>query len=404
MAWGRDPVDAATVRSGFRVLQRTQRAMLVVGGLLPVLSGCATQPAGQPAAASRTGDTATASQLYAGAPAVVHGTEYPVTSAAEGIARGDQAYREGKLDLATYLYVESLKFDSDSVEPLLKIGVIHEQRGNRELAQKAFELALERQPGNAIACEQLGLLYLQGGRTDEARALLERAIAVDPKRWRTYNGLGIVADRRRDHAAAIASYDRALALEPKAANAMNNRGYSRYLAGDLAGAEADLKEAVRLGARDGAWSNLGEVHVAQGRYPEALECFLNEMRVHEAYNALGEAVMRRGDNASARRYFELATRESPMYYEAAQKNLVVVNERLLNDAAPVAPPEGPAVRVVVEDSNAFFDGKVAGVLRRGDRVVVLETKQGRSRVRFRDAAAGADRTGWLPSAALVERL
>ena len=372
--------------------------------LVLILAGCATQPADDAKNQPSEANKALATQLYAGAPAIVHGTEYPVISAAEGIQRGDQAYREGKLDLATYLYVESLKFDSSAAEPFLKIGVIHEQRGNRELAQKAFELALERQPENAIACEHLGLLYLQTGRTDEARVLLDRAIAVDPNRWRTYNGLGIVADRRHDYAAAIANYDRALAIEPKAASAMNNRGYSRFLAGDLPGAEADLKEAVRLGARDGAWTNLGKVHAAQGRYPEALECFLNEMRVHEAYNALGEAAMRRGDNASARRYFDRAIRESPMYYEAAQKNLVVVNERLLSDETPVAAPDGPAVRVVVEDTKAFFDGKVVGVLRRGDRVVVLETKQGRSRVRFKDAAAGADRIGWLPSAVLVERL
>jgi len=370
------------------------------------LVGCASQPTGEADSSASARDQET-SRLYAGEPAVVHSSQTPVASAAEGIARGDQAYREGKLDLATYLYVESLAFDATAAEPFLKIGAIHEQRGNRELAQKAFELALERQPDNAIACEHLGLLYLQAGRTDEAQALFERAIAVDPNRWRAYNGLGVVADRRHDYAGAIASYDRALAIEPKAASVMNNRGYSRFLAGDLPGAETDLKEAIRLGAGDGVWTNLGRVLAAQAHYSKALQCFLRDMRVHEAYNSLGEAALQRGDDPQAQRYFQLAIRESPMYYEAAQKNLVVVNERMASlDAAAATAPAArgePSLRVVLEDTKVYFDGKVVGLARRGERVVVLESKQGRSKVRVRDAAAGADVTGWLPSAVLADR-
>lgn len=375
--------------------------------LVVILAGCATQPADDAGKAASQTDKDSASQLYAGAPAIVHGTEFPVTSAAEGIQRGDQAYREGKLDLATFLYVESLKFDATAAEPFLKIGAIHEQRGNRPLAEKAFELALERQPDNAIACEHLGLLYLQSGRTDEGRALLERTVAIDPNRWRAYSGLGIAADRRQDYAAAIASYDRALAIEPRAAAVMNNRGYSRFLAGDLAGAEADLKEAIRLGAGEGSWTNLGKVQAAQARYAEALASLLHDMKVHEAYNLLGEAAMRRGDYMAAQRYFQLAIRESPTYFEAAQKNLVVLNERMASeDAATAIAPAArgePSLRVVLEDTKVYFDGKVVGLARRGERVVVLESKQGRSRVRVRDAAAGADVTGWVPSAVLADR-
>jgi tetratricopeptide (TPR) repeat protein len=375
--------------------------------LVVILAGCATQPADDAGKAASQTDKDSASQLYSGAPAIVHGTEFPVTSAAEGIQRGDQAYREGKLDLATFLYVESLKFDATAAEPFLKIGAIHEQRGNRPLAEKAFELALERQPDNAIACEHLGLLYLQSGRTDEGRALLERTVAIDPNRWRAYSGLGIAADRRQDYAAAIASYDRALAIEPRAAAVMNNRGYSRFLAGDLAGAEADLKEAIRLGAGEGSWTNLGKVQAAQARYAEALASLLHDMKVHEAYNLLGEAAMRRGDYMAAQRYFQLAIRESPTYFEAAQKNLVVLNERMASeDAAMAIAPAArgePSLRVVLEDTKVYFDGKVVGLARRGERVVVLESKQGRSRVRVRDAAAGADVTGWVPSAVLADR-
>lgn len=280
--------------------------------LVLLLTGCATQSTTDPAAETARGDKDAASQLYAGQPAVVHATEFPVASAAEGIQRGDQAWRAGKLDLAVYLYVQSLAFDASAPDPFLKIGSIHEQLGNRALAEKAYEFALEREPNNAAACERLGLLYLQSARNDDARILFDRAVSLEPERWRSHNGLGILADRRKDFTAAIGHYNRALEIEPKAAPVMNNRGYSRFLGGSLAGAETDLKEAIRLGARDGAWTNLGKVQARQARYADALESFLREMDMPHAYNLLGEAAMERGDYDQARKYFESANHASPV--------------------------------------------------------------------------------------------
>ena len=370
--------------------------------LVLLLAGCATQSTEEAAKQPSPDDKSTASQLYAGQPAVVHATEFPVASAAEGIQRGDEAWRQGKLDLAIYLYVQSLGYDATAPEPFLKIGAIHEQLGNRALAEKAYELALERDPNNAAACERLGLLYLESTRNDEAGALFDRSIALEPNRWRAENGLGIVADRRKDFAAAIAHYDRALAIEPKAAVVMNNRGYSRFLAGDLPGAEADLKEAIRLGARDGVWTNLGRVQARQARYAEALETLLQEVDLANAYNLLGEAAMKRGDNAQAKRYFESAVSASPRYFEAAQKYLGIANERLATAAPAVTASRATnAFKVVLADTSVYMKGVVIGTVKRGDRVPVLKTQDAFSQVEFRDGG-GTDRVGWVPSSSLAD--
>jgi Flp pilus assembly protein TadD len=363
--------------------------------LFTLLAGCATQPADDADKQASNGDKDTANQLYAGEPAIVYGTEYPVTSAADGIQRGDQAYREGKLDLATYMYVESLKFDSNAAEPFLKIGAIHEQRGNRALAEKAFELALERQPDNAAACERLGLLYIQSGRDAEAPALFQRALKLDSKRWRSYNGLGVLADRRNDFAAAIGYYNQALEIEPGAASVLNNRGYSHYLAGDLPRAENDLKAAIRLGAQSGVWTNLGKVQAKQGRYPEALESLLKEMDLAHAYNLLGESAMESADYSRAKRYFESAIEAAPRYYEAAQRNVALANERLL------AAPATSATKVVLADTPVYADGGIIGLVERDDRVELLRAQQGSSLVRFRNRT-GTQHVGWVPSTSLAD--
>jgi Flp pilus assembly protein TadD len=365
--------------------------------LIVLLAGCVAQPARDPASEKARGDSDAARQLYAGQPAVVHATEFPVASAAEGIQRGDEAWRAGKLDLAVYLYVQALAFDAGTPGPFLKIGAIHEQLGNRSLAEKAYEFALERKPDDAAASERLGLLYLQSARDGDTRGLFERAISLEPNRWRSHNGLGILADRRKDFVEAIGHYDRALQIEPKAAPVMNNRGYSRFLAGDPVGAEADLKEAIRLGARDSAWTNLGKVQASQARYEDALESFLHAMDVPHAYNLLGEAAMESGDDTVARKYFASANSASPRYFEEAQKNLSLVNERLAKSAERLS-------MVVRTDSQVYSTkGFVIGMVREGLRVPVLTTHKAFSQIRFRDLY-GMDQVGWISSTDLIERL
>jgi Flp pilus assembly protein TadD len=380
-----------------RTVRRFSALPPMVALVLVLLSGCTSQAALDASAGLPESDKQAARELYAGQPSVVHATEYPVASAAEGIARGDDAWRQGKLDLAVYLYVQSLAYDATAPGPFLKIGAIHERLGNRPLAERAFELALERDPGNAGACERLGLLYLGSQRAEQARALFERATRIDPDRWQSHNGLGIAADRRGDFAAAIAHYDKALVLAPGTAAVVNNRGYSRMLAGDLAGADADFRLAIALGAQAGTWVNLGKVEAKQGHYAEALECLLKETGLAQAHNMIGEVAMDAGDLAAAQKYFTLAISSSPRYFEAAEENLGLVNERL-------ARPGALHTRIARTDASVYGTQArqaVIGVVKRGLPVSVLKTQDSRSLVSFR-VGDGTQLTGWVASASLED--
>jgi Flp pilus assembly protein TadD len=269
-----------------------------------------------------------ATELYAGQSPVVHGTEFPVTSAAEGAQRGDMAWREGKEELAIYLYVQALQFAPNDAAIYRKIGAIHESLGNRSLARRAFELALSAGGPDAATLERLGLIYLQDGNDDLARNLLTRATQLSANRWRAYDGLGVLADRRKDYTVAIANYDAALLLQPKAAGVLNNRGYSKFLQGDLKGAEADLQAALSVEPSTLARINLGRVQARARRYGDAFKTYLETYDTAHAFNAVGEGAMKNGDHQIARTYFENAATESPSYFEEAEKNLTLAREAL----------------------------------------------------------------------------
>lgn len=300
--------------------------VLPLVGCVILMAGCASAPQKEKIAQP---SPSAASELYAGQPPIVHGTEFPVASAQDGIQRGDDAWREGKLDLAIYLYVQVLEFAPNDAPTLRKLGALHETEGHLALARRAFEMALCAAPPDAATLERLGLLYLEGGEDNErALTLLTHAVALDEKRWRSYDGLGVLADRRKEYSLALTYYDAALHLQPRAANVLNNRGYSRFLNGDLKGAEEDLRAALSIDPTSLARVNLGNVQAKGRHYGDAFKTFLETYDAAHAYNAVGEGAMDNGDHQIARTYFENATTASPSYFEEAEKNLTLAREAL----------------------------------------------------------------------------
>jgi tetratricopeptide (TPR) repeat protein len=241
------------------------------------------------------------SGLYEGEPEVVFATEFPVESAEDAIARADRALQEGDMDLSLYMYVRAYDLDKDNVHVLTRIGQIHESRGNDRLATMAFTRVLQLDPGHVGVLQSLGLMYLHTKRHDEARELLERAISQDPLSWRAQNGIGILADMAGEHARAIKAYDAAIAANPDDASLLNNRGY------------------------------LGLVRARQKRYPEAVQLMARNVDLEVAYNDVGYIAMRQADFAVAERYFHKAIGLSPRYFEAAQRNLMELEDRTVSE-------------------------------------------------------------------------
>lgn len=298
-----------------------------------LISGCASMGGAGTQLSSAAGDDSSIN-LYEGEPEVVFATEFPVASVEEAIARADHALFEGNMDLALYMYVRAYDLDKDNVHALARIGDIHESRGNDRLATMAFASVLRIDPNHARALQSLGLIYLRAKSHDEAQALLERATSEDPTLWRAQNGVGILADMQGDHAKAIEAYDAALAANPGAGSLLNNRGYSLYLDGQYQAASKDFLDAAAQGA-ERAWLNLGLVQARQKRYAEAVQTMARNVPVEVAYNDVGFIAMRQGDYAVAERYFHKAISHSPRYFEAAQRNLMELEDRSVS-TEPVA--------------------------------------------------------------------
>jgi len=272
--------------------------------------------------------------LYSGEPDALHATEYPVDSAAEGRARAQEALASRDVDLALYLYIQAVNLEPDDTESLFMIGAIHENRGNSELAARAFAEVCELEPENAMAQQGLGIALFDSRRFEEAVVPLTRAVELDPTLWRVHNTLGIIADRNEQYDLAVSHYTSAIDLQPMLASVRNNRGYSKYLAGDLEAAKRDFLVATDIDPQyERAWRNLGLVYAREKNYDLALRTMKRAIPEHVALNDVGYVAMLDGNYGVARRMFEDAVVKSPRFYQTAQDNLTEL--RRLTSSSPL---------------------------------------------------------------------
>ena len=95
-------------------------------------------------------------------------------------AKGDQAYREGRLDDAVREFEEVVRLRPDLAEAHAKLGVIHYSRNQFRAAAGAFREAVRHKPALARAEALLGIASMRAGDLVEAVPLLEKAAARPP--------------------------------------------------------------------------------------------------------------------------------------------------------------------------------------------------------------------------------
>ncbi|MCB1755391.1 MAG: tetratricopeptide repeat protein [Gammaproteobacteria bacterium] len=238
------------------------------------------------------------------------------------LAEGDAALRRGELDDAQVKYLVALNAEPESPEILYRIGTIYDSQGKTALAEESFQQALRLDNKHTNSKEALGLLLLKSGRYEDAHKLLKEVVVEDRNRWRSLNGLGVIYDMQKLHEQAQTFYRMALRLNSRSAQLQNNLGYSRYLSGHWEDAELYFRAAVNLqpGYKQ-AWSNLGLYYVRIGNFDAALEAFEQISEPHQAANNVGYLSMLQDNFETAEKYFEMAIRESPVYYQIAHDNL-----------------------------------------------------------------------------------
>ena len=192
------------------------------------------------------------------------------------------AFRLGRLEEAEQRYREAIALNTSYAEAHRNLGLVFQQRGQVDNAAAEFELALSLDPSSVEAHADLGTARMRQGRVDDAvreyaeavkmmpeladlrvnfglaleranrpadaEAQYREAIRLRPEDSKTLYRLANSLSSTGKNPEAVTYYRRALALEPgaQAAAIHNDLGVALATSGDLKGAIAEFREALRL--------------------------------------------------------------------------------------------------------------------------------------------------------------
>jgi Flp pilus assembly protein TadD len=124
--------------------------------------------------------------------------------------------RQGMTEEATVQYRKSLELDPESASARYNLAASLARSGEFPEAERHFRAALEKKP-NTQTHAGLGFVLWQLDRVDEAIAQLQHAIEVDPENAAAYDQLGTILVQQGKLEEAASTYRRLVGTRPSAA-------------------------------------------------------------------------------------------------------------------------------------------------------------------------------------------
>lgn len=207
---------------------------------------------------------------------------------AQALADGGR-YRESLADLArlpnTY---------RDSAYVLISTANVKSHLGDKAGALTDYNLALMKNPASAEALINRGYLFFGEKRFAQAGEDFRKALQLDPSQHTAFNNLALIEAQNGNYARALQLVDRAIALKAGESTYLNNRGYFLLKLDRLTDGKAAIESALRLNDTNAwAWRNRGVYYLLNGDASAALTDLKKaetlDPSVESLYVYLGEA-------------------------------------------------------------------------------------------------------------------
>lgn len=165
---------------------------------------------------------------------------------------GSTALLEGRYALANRNFNEALKLDPENPNLHFLNAVAYHfgwragKQTSPELAAAGYLLALEIDPGMAVAAKQLGMLYIEMKRYDEATAAFTKAVELEPDDADAYYALTASAYFAHDPVLAAWAGRKANALRPGDPEILRAAALASAAAGDVSEATRLQSDVIKI--------------------------------------------------------------------------------------------------------------------------------------------------------------
>jgi protein O-GlcNAc transferase len=194
--------------------------------------------------------------------------------AAELVAAGQQAEREGRLRDACALYRQAIDADRSHAGAYLNLGAALEAGGKADSAAQAYRALLELDAANPFANYNLAIGLIARGEPARAVELLRKALRAKPDFPEANVALSNALDETDRPGEAAQCLALALEQRPDYAGAWYNYGVVLRKLERFDAAEDALRRALELDPDYApAYAVLGALLRSEGRIEEALQCY-----------------------------------------------------------------------------------------------------------------------------------
>jgi eukaryotic-like serine/threonine-protein kinase len=159
---------------------------------------------------------------------------------------------------------------------------LHNGKGERNLALEELQHALKLEPRSADALLGLAAVYDSMGRTREAEDTYKKAAALRAGNWQGHYELAVFYYRHQRFSEAADQFRRVIELAPDHAPAHSNLGVMLRNLGDMAGAEKEFNQSIRINPTYGAYANLAFLQYSQKRWAEAAQITRKALELNQA--------------------------------------------------------------------------------------------------------------------------
>lgn len=128
----------------------------------------------------------------------------------------------------------------------MRLGSVFSDMEQISLALTNYEKAIEIDPNNSIAYNNLGILLKEKGELEKSEHMYKKVIALDPSFSAAYNNLGILLKEKGNLEEARRMYEKAIETDPNYAGNYNNYGVLLKEKGNLEEAERMYEKAIEI--------------------------------------------------------------------------------------------------------------------------------------------------------------
>ncbi|MGD8441004.1 MAG: tetratricopeptide repeat protein, partial [Holophagae bacterium] len=153
--------------------------------------------------------------------------------------------RNGRYGDEVAIWEDTIRTRPGNARAMQNLGLALVQRGDTARATELFRDALDALPGPVNVLEDLDGVLLDSGHGDQGIEPLRRAVAACSVAHDAVENLGLVALGEGRTVEALKLLQRAAELDPEDAVTRVNLAKARLVSADMAGAIAELREAIR---------------------------------------------------------------------------------------------------------------------------------------------------------------